>query len=156
MTQAQRVPTGRRARLWLAAGVLSVSLVACAPVYRNHGYIPSDPELAQISLGASRDEVATAIGRPSASGLLHDQGWFYVQSRWRHYGARPPEEVDRQVVAVTFSEAGLVSNIERFGLERGQVVPLSRRVTETNIQGIGVLRQLMGSVGQMRADQLVD
>jgi hypothetical protein len=40
-----------------------------------------------------------------------------------------------------------VSNVERFGLADGRVVPLSRRVTETNIQGSGLIRQLLGNLG---------
>ncbi|MBL8562134.1 MAG: outer membrane protein assembly factor BamE [Gemmobacter sp.] len=154
--QARFVRLGRRVAPWLAGGILSLSLMACAPIYRNHGYIPEQLELDAIQIGASREEVATAIGRPSASGLLNDVGWFYVQSRWEHKGGRTPKEIDRQVVAISFSEAGTVTNIERFGLERGRVVALSRRVTETNIKGMGFLRQLFGSIGRLRADQLVD
>lgn len=154
--QARFVRLGRRVAPWLAGGILSLSLIACAPIYRNHGYIPEQLELDAIQIGASREEVATAIGRPSASGLLNDVGWFYVQSRWEHKGGRSPVEIDRQVVAISFSEAGNVTNIERFGLERGRVVALSRRVTETNIKGMGFLRQLFGSIGRLRADQLVD
>ena len=154
--QARFVRLGRRVAPWLAGGILSLSLMACAPIYRNHGYIPEQVELDAIKIGASREEVGAAIGRPSASGLLNDVGWFYVQSRWEHKGGRTPKELDRQVVAITFNEAGNVSNIERFGLERGQVVALSRRVTESNIRGVGVLRQLFGSIGRLRADQIVD
>lgn len=154
--QARFVRLGRRLAPWLAGGILSLSLMACAPIYRNHGYIPEQVELDAIKIGASREEVAAAIGRPSASGLLNDVGWFYVQSRWEHKGGRSPKEIDRQVVAISFSEAGNVTNIERFGLERGRVVALSRRVTESNIKGIGFLRQLFGSIGRLRADQLVD
>ena len=154
--QARFVRLGRRVAPWLAGGILSLSLIACAPIYRNHGYIPEQLELDAIQIGASREEVATAIGRPSASGLLNDVGWFYVQSRWEHKGGRSPVEIDRQVVSISFSEAGNVTNIERFGLERGRVVALSRRVTESNIKGIGFLRQLFGSIGRLRADQLVD
>ena len=154
--QARFVRLGRRLAPWLAGGILSLTLIACAPIYRNHGYIPEQTELDAIQIGASREEVAAAIGRPSASGLLNDVGWFYVQSRWEHKGGRSPVEIDRQVVAISFSEAGNVTNIERFGLERGRVVALSRRVTETNIKGVGFLRQLFGSIGRLRADQLVD
>ena len=35
---------------------------------------------------------------------------------------------ERQVVAISFNESGTVTNVERFGLERGQIVVLSRRV----------------------------
>jgi len=130
---------------------------ACAPVYRNHGYIPTDEDLAQVRVGNStREDVAASIGRPSSAGVLEGSGWYYVGSRWKHLGARAPEEIDRQVVAISFDGKGVVRNVERFGLEQGRVVTLSRRVTETNIRGIGLVRQLLGSIGRVSADQLLD
>ena len=70
-------------------------------------------------------------------------------------GALPPKEVNREVVAITFTEAGAVENIERFGLEKGQIVPLSRRVTKDNVKSAGILRQLFGNIGGLSADQLI-
>jgi outer membrane protein assembly factor BamE (lipoprotein component of BamABCDE complex) len=136
---------------------LAVLMGACSPVYRNHGYIPAEEDLALIEVGRStRDDVALTLGRPSASGLLNDTGWFYVQSRWKHVGPREPQEIDRQVLAVTFDEGGTVANIERFGLEDGKVVVLSRRVTESNVKGIGLVRQLLNSFGRLRASELLE
>ena len=131
------------------------ALAACSAVYRNHGYVPTDDELALIEVGADTYEtVGTKIGRPSASGLLNDQGWYYVQSRYRHFGPREPREIERQVVAITFSESGVVENVARFGLEDGKVVEISRRVTKTNIKGLGLIRQLLGSFGKIRAEDI--
>ena len=51
-----------------AVGVALIAVVACAPVYRNHGYIPSDDELALVEVGIdTRETVAVAVGRPSAA-----------------------------------------------------------------------------------------
>ena len=112
--------------------------------------------LAQITVGKdTRDTVAEIVGRPSAAGLLNDEGWYYVQSRYRHFGARRPEEIERQVVAISFTPNGTVENVERFGLEQGKVVPLSRRVTESNIKGVSLIGQLLGNIGQFRADQFI-
>ena len=131
------------------AGLLAVAIAGCSPVYRNHGYIPSDEELSLIEVGKdTRDTVAATLGRPSSQGLLNDVGWFYVQSRWKHYGALAPQEIDRQVVAITFTEDGVVENIERFGLENGNVVVLSRRVTESSIRGVSFLKQIFGNIGR--------
>jgi outer membrane protein assembly factor BamE (lipoprotein component of BamABCDE complex) len=137
--------------------VLCVALIAaCSPIYRNHGYIPTDEELSFIKVGKdTRESVANLIGRPSASGLLNDLGWYYVSSRWKNYGAFAPKEEQRQVVAITFTEAGVVENIERFGLEKGQIVPLSRRVTTDNIKGASLLRQLFGNIGGLSTDKLL-
>jgi outer membrane protein assembly factor BamE (lipoprotein component of BamABCDE complex) len=141
--------SGLRAGL---AGLLCLALAACATVVRNHGYVPDETELALVEVGVdTRESVAEKVGRPTAQGLLNDVGWFYVQSRFEHVGPREPKEVDRQVVAITFSEAGVVDNIGRYGLEDGRVVEISRRVTETNIKGVGFIRQLLSNFGRIRA-----
>ena len=52
------------------------ALAACSPIYRNHGYVPSDEDLAAIKVGTStKDMVAEEIGRPSSTGILADSGW---------------------------------------------------------------------------------
>lgn len=138
-------------------GLCVFAVVACAPVYRNHGYAPEDSALAQITVGQdTRKTVAEIVGRPSAAGLLNDEGWYYVQSRYRHFGAKKPEEIERQVVAISFTPGGIVENVERFGLAEGKVVPLSRRVTKTNIKGVSLIGQLLGNIGQFRADQFIE
>jgi outer membrane protein assembly factor BamE (lipoprotein component of BamABCDE complex) len=144
----------RMAQLVLAGCMVLLS--ACSTIYRNHGYVPTDVDLELVQVGVStQQDVADAIGRPSAAGLLNDQGWYYVQSKFKHLGPKKPEEIDRQVVAVTFNDRGVVENVERFGLEDGRVVPLSRRVTETNIKGVSFLRQLFSSLGQVRASDYI-
>ncbi|MEZ5797086.1 MAG: outer membrane protein assembly factor BamE [Paracoccaceae bacterium] len=136
-------------------GAACLTVAACATVYRNHGYVPDEIDLAAVEVGVdTRDTVAEKIGRPSAEGLLNDDGWFYVQSRFEHQGPRAPKEVDRQVLAVTFNQAGQVDNIGRYGLEDGRVVEISRRVTETNIKGIGFIRQLLANFGRIQAGDL--
>lgn len=135
--------------------IFAFFLAACTPIYTDHGYVPTDDELAFLQVGKdTRDSVAATIGRPSASGLLNDEGWFYVESRWRTFGGRAPQEVDRQVVAITFTPDGVIENIERFGLDKGQIVPLSRRVTTTNIKGKSALSQIFGNIGKLNTDSL--
>ena len=86
---------------------------------------------------------------------MNDDGWFYVQSRYERVGPRAPKEVDRQVLAITFNEAGVVQNIARYGLEDGKVVQISRRVTETNVKGLTLIQQLLGSFGRLQAGDLL-
>ena len=124
--------------------------VACTPIYANHGFIPDESDLAGLKTGVdTRDSVAAFLGRPSAEGVLGDSEWFYVQSRWKTVGARAPQEIDRQVVAITFDPAGKVANIERFGLDKGEVVAISRRITTEPIKGRSALAQIFANVGHV-------
>lgn len=143
--------------LLLVAFVAIAGLAACAPVYRNHGFVPPETDLAQVVVGqTTQDELQGLIGRPSAQGLLTGSGWYYVGSRWRHYGALEPREINREVVAVSFDPNGVVSNVERFGQERGRVVVLSRRVTEGSVTEISLIGQLLGNLGNFQAGDLID
>lgn len=129
-----------------------LSLSACAEIVRNHGYAPTDLELEEIIVGVdTRDTLDEAVGRPSTSGVLRESAWYFVGSQIRHYGATKPKEINREVVAISFTQAGVVENIERFGLERGQVVTLSRRVTETTKVQSTLVRQILRNFGRIDA-----
>ena len=149
-----RMAFQRAAFALVGLGLLVVT--GCTPLYRDHGFAPTDAELSVLTVGKDdRDTVSAAVGRPSASGLLDDTRWYYVESRYKQRGPFAPEEIERQVVVITFAASGTVSNIERFGLEDGQVVALSRRVTDSNIEGISFLGQLMGNFGRVTARQVL-
>ncbi|CAM3071138.1 Beta-barrel assembly machine subunit BamE [Paracoccus aminovorans] len=146
-----------RRQIMALAMVAPLALSACQATYRNHGYVPPEEQLAQVEVGRTgQGELEGLIGRPSAQGLLTGSAWYYVGSRWEYFGAREPREVNRQVVAVSFTESGTVSNVERFGLERGRVVVLSQRVTDSGVTSLGLIRQLLGNVGRVSAGQLLD
>ncbi len=134
------------------AVVALVALTACTTQYRNHGYAPTDAQLAEVLVGVdTRDTVADVVGPPTASGVLNEGGFFYVQSRFRLFGPLEPREVEREVVAIRFDSNDVVSNVERFGLENGRVVALSRRVTQDNVRDTTFIRQLLGSIGRFDA-----
>lgn len=138
-----------RARALLCLLVV-LGLGACAATYSNHGYVPSDSELAELVVGVdSRATVDDVIGAPSSSGLLAGGDYYYVRSRVRNYGMFRPEVIERQVLAISFDEAGTIANIERFGLEDGKVVALSRRVTDSSVVGNGFWRQILGNFGNL-------
>ncbi|MEM7521833.1 MAG: outer membrane protein assembly factor BamE, partial [Pseudomonadota bacterium] len=131
----------RSARVWGFGVIVCLSLTACAPQFTNHGYIPPEDELALIEVGSdTRESVAEKIGVPASSGVLNEGGYYYVRMRTRAVGPFAPQEIDRQVLAISFSPAGVVQNVERFGLERGQVVALERRVTDSAVRDNSFLR----------------
>ena len=132
-------------------------LAGCSSTFRNHGYVPTDQELSEVQVGRdTRESVTEKVGAPGAAGVVRDGAWYYVQSRIENFAYRAPNVIERQVVAISFGSNGRVSNIERFGLEDGEVIALNRRVTESNIEGVSFLRQLLGNLGQVDAQSLID
>ena len=139
----------------LVAGIST--LAACARLQDTHGYVPEDSALETVVVGRdTKDTVALILGRPGTQGVIDDRGWYYVRSEYERFLWRAPVETDRQVVAISFDEAGVVQNIERFGLDEGRIVTLSRRVTDPNTRGISFLRQLFGNLGRIDAGSILN
>nr|WP_311135980.1 outer membrane protein assembly factor BamE [Salipiger aestuarii] len=133
------------------------SLAACTSQYRTHGYTPTEEDLQQIVPGVdTRATVEGVIGVPTTSGVLNEGGFYYISSEVRQFAWQAPEEVDREIVAITFDSAGVVENITRYGLEHGNVVPLSRRITRTSDGEISFIRRLFGNIGGLSLGSFTD
>ena len=131
------------------------ALAACSPTQRFHGYVPAEEVLSTISLGEAREAVIEKAGPPTTTGAVGED-LYYVRSVFNHYGFFAPEEVSREVVAISFSPAGAVSNLERFDLSDGRIVPLTRRVTEDSVENGAFLRQLAGAAGNFDPSALIN
>jgi outer membrane protein assembly factor BamE (lipoprotein component of BamABCDE complex) len=140
----------------ILAMLLAATLASCTRSYRNHGYAPSESELAQLELGVDTQEsVVAKVGRPNLGGVVREDAFFYVQSRFSMYGFRGPQEISREVLVLSFGADGTLRNVERFGLEDGRVVALSRRTTEGVFEDNTFIRQILGNVGQVDAGALL-
>lgn len=130
--------------------IFALAMAGCSPTFRNHGYIPPEEDLQELAVGIdTRASVEDVVGPPVAGGVLEGGNYFYVRSTFKTRGARAPQEIERQVLAISFDSDGVLSNIERFGLEEGRVVRLDRRVTESGVTDTTFLRQLLGNIGRI-------
>ena len=138
----------KTAAAMVLAGTLAVG--ACGPTFRTHGYAPDEGALSAITVGIdTRESVEEAVGRPTTAGVLREDAWYYVQEQRRQFGPTAPRPVSRELVAISFAGDGTVANVERFGLEAGRVVPLSRRVTDTTIRDFGLIQQIVRNFGRI-------
>jgi len=132
-----------------------VALAACSATYQNHGYVPPDSDLEELVVGVdTRATVDDTIGPPSTSGMLGGGDYYYVRSRFKTFGPTRPQEIRREVLAISFDGNDVIANIERFDLQDGHVVALSRRVTSSSVQGNGFLRQMLGNIGNINPGQI--
>jgi outer membrane protein assembly factor BamE (lipoprotein component of BamABCDE complex) len=133
---------------WAVLATALVGAAGCETRYRNHGYVPSEEVLQQIVPGVdTRATVEDVVGVPNASGVLNDSGFYYIQSEVKHFAWQRPTVTEREIVAITFDQAGVVDNIVTYGLEDGRVVPLTKRVTQTSDGDISFIRKLFGNIG---------
>lgn len=157
-----RISTGRQTyrrslRSVALAAVLGLALTGCTESFRDHGFVPPQEELDAITLGQdTRDTLAQTLGQPAGAGVVGETTWFYSQYRVRSYAWRAPEIVTRDIVAVSFADNGTVSNVETFTLADGQVVDISRRVTESSIREVSIFRQVLGNFGRISIGELVN
>lgn len=141
----------------IALMVCGLLATACAPTVQVHGYVPSPADIARVRPGF--DDTGTVeeiLGRPSSNGILRDTAWYYVQSTIESYTYNKPRVIDRTVLAVNFDQRGVVRDIQRYGLEDGQIINLTTRTTDTGGRELGVLEQLFGNLLNLDAEQFQD
>ncbi|OSP54919.1 outer membrane protein assembly factor BamE [Pseudoruegeria sp. SK021] len=148
-----RVRSGSRI-LGLVIGMSVLS--ACNPTIDNHGYVPPPSELAKVVVGTdTRETVVEKIGAPINTGFDNNNAWYYVSSRRQNRGILPPKEIERQVLAIDFADAGQVTDIRRYGIEHGQLVVLTGRTTNPPVRDIGFLRSIFGNIGTPTAAEVL-
>ena len=145
----------RRALRALVLGTAAFWLVACTATERVHGYVPEAEDVDAVVPGIdSISSLEATIGRPSASGMVREDAWYYVRTTVRHFTYNRPEVTDREVLAIRFDSDGVVSDLNRYGLEDGRVINLKSNTTVTHGQTLTALEQIFGNFGQLSAGQL--
>ena len=130
------------------ATLVALSVSGCTAQYRDHGYLPDEVDLEQVVVGVdNRTTVQEVLGSPLGSGVMEDGAIFYISTKVKHYAFYEPKVVEREMLVVSFDAEDQVENIEKFGLEDGRVVTLSRRVTTGPVKGPKFLKQILGNLG---------
>lgn len=123
-------------------------LTACAPILRVHGFVPLQEDLDQITPGIdTKASIEDTLGRPSDTGTLDGDAWYYVESTVRTFLFYAPEVVARRVMVLDFDTDGVLSNISEFGLDKGRVVNLQSRTTPIDGRRSSILNNLFRNIG---------
>lgn len=123
--------------------------IFAAPVtVRGHAVPPE--QLAQITPGVStRADVQALLGSPSHPGTFSDQSWYYISSQSHIRPGRSLAVYDRQVVAIDFTPAGVVSGVRRIGEAEMPRVAFVSRETPTPGTEQTLLQRIFGGVGRV-------
>ena len=134
-----------------------LTLSACAGQYRNHGYMPPQERIDVLVVGVdTREGIIESVGAPTTSGVAVENAIYYVRSRVHHRGYARPEEIDREVLVLSFGKNKVLRNVERFGIEKGRLVVLEHRVTKLPGGDRSMLQQILASIGGFNAASVLD
>ena len=146
--QARSIPCVRPTP-WLALGLSALALLACSPTIATHGHRLDEQALARIEPGrSSRNEVAQLLGSPSSRATFGDSPWYYVSQRTEQLSFYQADVTDQDVVVIGFDDQGVVSSIERHGLDAARKIELVSRETPTSGTELGILEQFVGNIGR--------
>ena len=137
----------------IGAMLLATVAMGCTPIVTTHGYAPTPDQVATIKPGLDTAETVTRkIGRPLTGGVVRDDTWYYVGSRFETIAYNAPVIAERRVVAVRYDSEGLVLGVDQYGLEEGRVINLVTRTTPTFGRELTVVQQLFGNLGNVGAN----
>lgn len=129
----------------LVAGLLA----ACAPIEESHGYVPDAELIEKLRPGVhDRDSVAELLGSPTSVATFDGGTWYYISQNTERVAFLNRKAVQRDVVAVSFDEAGIVQDVERFTLADGREIQPVSRTTPTRGKELTVIEQLFGNLGR--------
>jgi outer membrane protein assembly factor BamE (lipoprotein component of BamABCDE complex) len=134
----------------LLSGIgLALLLAACSPQVVQHGHTIDPEALARITPGVtSRDEVARLMGTPSALATFEDDRWYYVTQRREQRSFFQSNITEQDVVTVNFDERGIVSNVNRTGMDQAMAVEPDPDSTRTSGNELSLFEQLVGNIGR--------
>lgn len=139
-------------RLTGASALLAVALsgTACAPIVATHGYAVDEAQPKDVQANVdTRSTVLARLGTPSFKGLFTEEEnvWVYVSSRHQSMAYSMPAVSEREVVAIRFDGAGVVTEVRQLGLYDGRAFAFNEDKTPTLGRELGVLEQLFGTIG---------
>jgi outer membrane protein assembly factor BamE (lipoprotein component of BamABCDE complex) len=132
----------------------AVGVSACNPVLRSHGYRYSIQEEPNITPAEdTQDTVLQRLGNPSTRGTFEENTWYYISSTRESLAYLRPVTRDRRIIAVSFDDAGVVSEVAEYSVEDGRMVAYSGNETPTRGRELTFLEQLLGNVGRLPSEQ---
>lgn len=146
----------RTVKTLIGASVLALSVTACNPTLRNHGYVSVDgskPQQVEPEVD-TKATVLARLGNPSSKGTFELDTWYYISSTRERLAYLRPAIRYRQITAVVFNDDGQVQAVAEYGLEDGRIVNFVGRETPTRGRELSVLEQIFGTIGRLPTDRL--
>jgi len=147
------VPSGRGWRycasiLLLAA--FGLAAAGCNTPVQVRGHVTEPESIEAIKEGEyTEEDVLALLGTPSTVSTFDDRKWYYIGYRSSQFAFELPEVLERNVLAVSFNDSGVVDGKEVFSREDGRDIDFVSRVTPTEGRDFTILQQILGNMGRL-------
>lgn len=131
----------------LVLPMVLVLAVACAPVIDHRGQLPDEDALAQLIPGKqTRRDVAALLGSPSSVTMFEDERWLYISNQIKRRAFLAPEEIDRTVIELRFSRAGILQAVRTLSMGDGMPIQRAQGITPAPEDRERSLGELVGGL----------
>lgn len=133
----------------VALSSFALTIAACNPILRTHGYVPSETDKPQQVVPGTdtKATVLSRLGNPSTKGVFEQDVWYYMSSVKERLAYIKPHDSERQITAIVFDDGGDVQAIAEYGVEDGRIINFVGRETPTRGREVSVLEQIFGTIG---------
>ncbi len=145
-------------RAWII--VLAIFLLmstGCTADITVRGNAVNQDQLTQIQPGIQdRGTVRELLGSPTNIATFGEETWYYITQRDKTVAFSKAKAISRQVVAISFNDAGQVAEIKQYSLADGRKIEPNERQTPTPGQEFSIIEQLLGNLGRFEAPGALD
>ncbi len=142
----------RSPALLITAAAMVLMASGCSRIRQNQGYLVDETLLTSIQPGVdNRDSVAKTLGRPTFSAQFDAGEWYYISRITGQYAFAAPKVLSQSILVVKFDDKGVVTKVERRGMEQVAQVTPEKDKTPTLGRSSSFLEELFGNIGQVGA-----
>jgi len=147
--QAKPTRQSSTVRKLLMAGLIGGSLLACAPIIDQRGYVFNDRLIERLEIGKTNlQQTIDILGSPSTTSEINGKAFYYIHSRFVRESYRASKEVDRKVMAIYFDRQSNIRDIAIYGLDDGIIIEIVQRTTESQGAELSIIGQLFSNAGR--------
>ncbi|MBY0283179.1 MAG: outer membrane protein assembly factor BamE [Sphingomonas sp.] len=134
-----------------AMGALAMT-GGCTPLRGHQGYV-IDPDLVNsVQPGVdNRQTVAKVLGKPTFTSQFNEGEWFYVSRDTRYFAYNLPKPKVQTVLRIRFDDKGVVSNVDRTGVDQVASITPYSKITPTLGRKHSFFRDVFGNIGAVGA-----
>lgn len=113
----------------------------------HNGNMPSNERIDKVKVGDTKNEVISQLGSPSSVISLNQNTWIYMSADIKQVAFMAPEEINRDVLTISFNDSGKVADIDRLSKKNGVDIQINEDKTQSLGHNPGFFEKFFGGLG---------